>query len=264
MTATCRWLALFTLCLPIRGQGAVQAPSYTQASIVNAATNRSGPLAPNTLATVYGLSLAYNTRAIGVEDTRDGLLPTSFRNSGTRVVINGQPAPLLYASPSQINFVVPANLEPGIVRLQVFLDSLVGPEVELPIVSASPALFALDPVTVIAAHADGALITSSHSARPDETIVLYATGLGGTTPKIGTYEIPRRATPITRLSDLRILFNGAPVDPQSVAYAGLTPGFAGLYQINLRMPRPVPVNPEVRVAVGDAMSPAGMRLPTSE
>jgi len=264
MRATIRWLAVWSLCFPCRSEGPVRAPSYTQASLVNAASNVAGSLAPNTIASLYGESLAYATRAIGEEDTRDGILPVTLRNSGTRVIINGVAAPILYASPGQINFLVPANLEPGVAELRVIVDALVGPVVSLQVQPASPALFQLDATTAIATHADGTLITGAHPGRRDEVIVLYATGLGQTSPKIRDREIPVRAASIELLGQLRVLWDGTALDAQSVYYAGLTPGYGGLYQINLRVPTLSARDPEVRISVGEAVSPPALRVPVAE
>ena len=46
-------------------------------------------------------------------------------------------------------------------------------------------------------------------------------------------------------------------------YAGLAPGFAGLYQINLKLPSDVPTNPEIRVVVGTDESPPLIQLATA-
>ena len=66
-------------------------------------------------------------------------------------------------------------------------------------------------------------------------MVIYLTGLGRTTPNPAVGEIPNYAAPMLALASLKVTVNGAPVDPVLIKYAGLTPGSAGLYQINLFM-----------------------------
>ena len=55
--------------------------------------------------------------------------------------------------------------------------------------------------------------------------------------------------------------NGSAVDPSKVAYAGVTPGYAGLYQVNLFVPDDAPANPEVRIGWTGQMSAAQLILP---
>ncbi len=261
MTAALRWLAPFSLCLLIRGGGpGLQAPSYTPASIVNAATHLPGPLAPNTIATVYGSGLSFAVRALTPEEIEDGQMPVMLRGSGTRVSIAGQAAPLLYVSPSQINFIVPMNLAPGPARIEVLVDGLKA-ESQIEVSAASPGLFQLDATRIVATNADGSLISVERPGRSGEVAVLYATGLGATEPRLANLQIPRQAAPIAALRDLRVTFDGVAVEPESIHYAGVTPGFAGLYQINLRLPRIERRDPEVRVALGERISPAALRLP---
>src|SRR5438132_9456815 len=90
-----------------------EAPSYSGASIVNAADNQPGPLAPNAIATLYGTGLAYITKAISPQDIRGGLLPTILPGTGVRVLVGNLPANIYFVSPTQINFLVPSSLLSG-------------------------------------------------------------------------------------------------------------------------------------------------------
>ena len=105
-----RLLSLVTLLLAVALQAA---PSYSAASIVNAADNLAGPLAPNTIATIYGTGLAYGTKWLTPDDIRGGVLPTVLPGTGVRILVGGVLANLYYVSPLQINFLVPPNLLPG-------------------------------------------------------------------------------------------------------------------------------------------------------
>jgi uncharacterized protein (TIGR03437 family) len=64
------------------------------------------------------------------------------------------------------------------------------------------------------------------------------------------------------LSQLHILLDGVATAAGSILYAGLAPGYAGLYQINLRLPSPLPVNPQIQLSVGSLTSPASILLVT--
>jgi uncharacterized protein (TIGR03437 family) len=106
---------------PLSGQ-TDDGPSYIAAGIVNAADNRPGPLAPNTLASLYGVRLSYVTAAMTPNDILGGVLPTVLPGTGVHVTVGNLPATIYYVSPDQINFLVPANLLPAASTVQVVLD----------------------------------------------------------------------------------------------------------------------------------------------
>jgi len=91
--------------------------------------------------------------------------------------------------------------------------------------------------------------------------VLYASGLGPTSPPAIAYKLVQVAAQAVNAGDFRVWLNGAVVDPKRIFYAGLTPGFAGLYQINVQLPDNAPPNPEIRIGFVDPQSPAGRFLP---
>ncbi len=239
------------------------APSYTASSIVNSASNQPGSIAPNTFVTIYGTNLARITRALAAEDVSKGTLPTALPGASVRVWIGGIAAFLYYVSPNQINVLAPSNLTPGPAELQVQLDSTYGPTVQLMIGAAAPALFQMDATTAIAAHVDGSVATADAPARPGETITLYATGLGDTTPKPRYGEIPQVAARLTDMRKLHIYLDGSELDPSRIQYAGAAPGFGGLYQINIVLPDNAGRNPRIQIAVGDITSPDGIHIPVN-
>jgi uncharacterized protein (TIGR03437 family) len=237
------------------------APLYVPSSIVNAASPNVTSLAPNTLATLYGTRLAHATKALTTEDIRRGVLPTILPGTGVRVIVGGLPAPLLYVSPGQVNFLVPADLQSGRTDVRLVLDARNGPTVQLQLADVSPALFQADPEFVVAARADGSVITPKSPAHPGEVVVLYATGLGSTRPAAASGEIVRSAARLERLAEFRVTVGDQAVPAEDVLYAGAAPGFAGVYQINLRLPGTLEANPEIRIGFRENRSPAGVRIP---
>jgi uncharacterized protein (TIGR03437 family) len=237
-----------------------EAPSYSAASVVNSATNVVGDLAPNTIATVYGVGLSYVERALQAEDIRNGTLPTVLPSTGVRVFIGSIGAQLYYVSPTQINFLIPCIFKPGETDLQITLDGHAGPSIRIQLRDAAPAMYQLDENTVIATRPDGSLIDQEKPATAGEVIVLYATGLGPTEPEAIYGALPARAAPIKRISEFQVFLNDAAVESSRVLYAGVTPGYAGLYQVNLRLPEKLDANPRIRLAIGTQSSPAGVRL----
>lgn len=237
------------------------APFYSAASIVNAADNQSGQLAANTIGTIYGTNLAYGTAAISSSDIGNGLLPTVLGDDETQVFIGGNAANLYYVSPTQINFLVPPNLLALPVPLYVAVDSLRGPLIELTLGPAAPGLFQLDAKNAIATLPDGTVLTPSSPGQPGDVVTLWATGLGATNPMPAYGELPMAAAPLVAGAGLSILLDGTPIPSQAISYAGIAPGFAGLYQINFKLPTSTGSNPEIRVQVAGVMSAARVYLP---
>ena len=177
-------------------------------------------------------------------------------------MFDGIPANIYYASPTQINFLVPSNLLASRYDVLVTMNALNGPAVRMQLAETAPGLFQFDPEFAVATRPDGSVVTPDNPARPGDVIVLYATGLGRTSPKA---EAGRIATTSARVTtpDFRLLLDGNDVERWSTFYVGLTPGFAGLYQINLTLPENLANNPSIRIGFGDQLSPEGLKLPLS-
>ncbi|MGH9657442.1 MAG: hypothetical protein ACRD96_02800, partial [Bryobacteraceae bacterium] len=238
-------------------------PSYSADSIVNSANHRAGYFAPNTFVTIYGTNLSFNTKTVGYEDLRAGTLPEEA--GGVQVWVGAAWAHLLYTSPKQINLLLPYVLTPGEHVLRVHRDGRVGPEVRIRLREAAPAMFSIgEPASLIATHADGSLIDAGSPAAPGEVIVLYAVGLWRTEPDQVSGRLAPTAANLLRRRELRVVLGGAELAPERIWYAGITPGFAGLYQINVWLPEPLPRDPEIRLRLGDESSDAGLILPASD
>jgi uncharacterized protein (TIGR03437 family) len=235
--------ALLTACCLLGAEKPLPraAPIYSALSIVNAADNQSGQLAPNTIGTIYGANLAYSTA----------------------VLLDNVPAALYYVSPVQINFLVPPNLLPGPVSVYVDVDSTRGPLIQLTLGRAAPGLFQLDPQNAVATFTDGSVLTTASPAKPGDFVSLWATGLGETTPPADGFQLPTAAAPLVAGANLSILLDGKPVDPSAIEYAGVAPGYAGLYQINLQLPVSTGANPEIRLQLDGAISIKNVHLPVS-
>ena len=178
-----------------------------------------------------------------------------------RVYVQDSPVPLLFVSDGQINFLMPTVQNTGTVRVRVVKQGVSGPEITVNLVDSAPALFQMEGGYAIATHADGSLLTASSPAGGGDTIVVYATGLGRTVPNPRPGEIPSYAAQMVRPGDLKVSLGGVALDWWRIKYAGLTPGSAGLYQINLLLPDHPGTDPEIRVTAGDQTAAAGLKLP---
>jgi uncharacterized protein (TIGR03437 family) len=226
--------------------------------MVNAPNYAPGPFAPNSVATIFGSGLARSSQGLTADVILNNTLPKELNS--TRVYVLDEPAPLLYVSDGQVNFLVPGDQLDGDVKIRVVREGVTGPEITVTLVDAAPALFQSAAGYAIAAHLDNSVIAPGSPAQAGEIIVVYACGLGVTQPNPAPGVIPQSAAVIQRLSDLKVYLGGTAIDPASILYAGLTPGSPGLYQINLVLPANLGTDPEIRVAIADQSSPAGLKL----
>ena len=258
MSAAFLLLAVFTFRSGLWAQGNGNPPAFPPDSVVNSANSSPTSLTPNVLATLSGSNLASSTASAVA--TGSGTLPTLL--AGVRVIVGGIFASLLYVSPTKVNFIMPASLLPGQTNIVLVRDFIVTPTAQITLLDAAPALFVDNPDNsrVAAQHADGSLVSPDTPAHPGEVIVVYGTGLGRTDPTQIDGSIPRSLAPIILLNQLQVLLDGQPVPVENILYAGIAPGFAGLYQINLRLPMEIGATPEIRVAMGDQMSQSSLRF----
>jgi uncharacterized protein (TIGR03437 family) len=226
--------------------------------MVNASNYTPGPFAPNSIVSIFGTGLAWSTRTLTAGDIVDKTLPTEL--NGTQVFVMSSPAPLLYVSDGQVNFLVPSNQLDGDVQIRVVREGATGPEITVTLVDAAPALFQTAAGYAIATHVDNSPVAPGSPAQAGETIVVYACGLGRTQPNPAPGVIPQNAAPIQGLSSLTVYLGGTAINPASILYAGLSPGSVGLYQINIVLPGNLGTDPEIRVAIADQSSPAGLKL----
>ena len=159
---------------------------------------------------------------------------------------------------------MPPNQVAGTVTVWVVRQSLAGPQVQIALKDAAPALFPspVAPGYAIAQHwPDYSVISPALPVSPGGIVILYATGLGKTDfdPALPN-EIPIYPALIDTMQSFSVYLDGKPMDPSKVLYAGLAPGWAGLYQIDLVLPADAGPDPEIRVAVGAQESVPGLKL----
>jgi uncharacterized protein (TIGR03437 family) len=242
------------------GSLCAQAPYYTAAGIGNASDYSAGPFAPGSVLSLYGTNLAWTTAAITAAELAAGSLPTQL--AGAEVMVDNVPVPMLYASPTQVNFLMPIEQIPGDVSVTEVRQGQRGPAVTIPLVAAAPALFAAAGGFVLAQdwNTGYTLMTAAAPANAGDIVILYATGLGYTSPPWVSGAVPQHAFQIASKSSLQVLLDGTPVDPSLILYAGVTPGFLGLYQVNFKLPAGASANPEIRVQMVTRISIPAIHL----
>ncbi len=207
-------------------------PLVTAGGVVHAATLVGGmPLAPGSLITIYGSNLADGTAGANG-------LPLPQQSEGVVVMMGNLVMPQLYTSPGQINVQVPFNV-PLNSQFQLTLqkDALLSVPESLVMAPAQPGVFTLNQSGSgqgVVLKSDGVTLAQPGTpASAGETVVIYCTGLGAVSPPVAT----GAAAPAAPLSQ-----TVNPVTVQIgnqnavVSFSGLTPGSAGLYQVNATIP----------------------------
>lgn len=187
------------------------------------------PLAPGTVAAIYGSNLAASTAQATTVP-----LPTTL--GGAQVLIGGIAAPLFFVSPGQIDAQIPPELpDNSSADVMVVVNGGVSVPQTIQLGSVSPGIAAYASGRAIAQHgADYSLVTADSPARPNEWIILYLLGLGATSPAVASNQTAPSSLPLaTATVQPTVTIDGVAA---TVAYAGLTPGGIGLYQINCRVP----------------------------
>jgi cytochrome c peroxidase len=207
------------------------------AASVSAASFAQGLVAPESLVSTFGEALA------GFEAYASFPLPTVL--GGASVVVRDSTgaerlAPLLYASPKQINYEVPQGIAPGEAKLTVLRGGIAVAEGTLQIAEVAPSLFAANasgagPAAAFAVHvAPGGAQTSEpvavFDAEADE-FVLSPIDLG---PEGDEVFLTLYGTGIRNGDALEVTVGGVPVE---ITFSGAHRDFVGLDQVNVKIPR---------------------------
>ena len=231
---------------------------------VLSATGTESSVQPNIQAgswvAIYGSNLA-STTADWTGLITNGKLPTSV--GGVSVMIGGKPAFIYAISPNQINLQAP-DVAPGDVEVVVTNQGADSPPFKVHLGGAAPAFFQLgaSKYAVATRYSDNALVanpslgTGFVGATAGDIVTLWATGFGPTSP----------------VQPSGVLTNNAPTVAQTVTVtvggiagevigAALSPGFAGLYQVAIRLPSGVPTgDAPIKASVAGFSTPDNVYL----
>jgi len=238
--------------------GSIQsAPSFQVTGVSNAASF-SSTLAASTWGSILGGGLSASTRSWADKDFVNGQLPTQL--DGVGVTLNEKPAYLSYVSPTQINFLIPADMSPGPAQIKSTNNGLSSAAVSVTLQPAAPSFFVFGATKYVAAtRADGSYIGPPNllagatftPAKPGDTVVLYANGFGQTTPPVPNGQVINSALPLTEKPAVTI--GGMPAE---VPFAGLSA--TGLYQLNVVVPS-IPPGATSPVDVAVVATASGMQ-----
>jgi uncharacterized protein (TIGR03437 family) len=225
-------------------------------AIVSAADNRSAA-APGGLISLYGANLSPTNLA-----TSQMPVPTALANSC--ITVNGQPIPLIFVSPGQVNAQMPFQAV-GAETVVVHTPGGTSDNFNLIVQPTAPAVFlsgvagpANNLPTIIRA-SNGLLATDSNPIHQSDVLVIYLTGLGQTNPS-GVTGYPGPGSPLSRALIAPTVSLGGMNLP--VLYAGLAPGEVGVNQINVAVPGNAPpgLNQPLTINQGAATMTVSMRV----
>jgi uncharacterized protein (TIGR03437 family) len=165
-------------------------------------------------------------------------MPTQL--DGVSVTVNGKPAFVEYISPTQINILTPLDSTTGEVQILVTIGGLTSPPIYVLMQTISPG-FSVYPGSpyVAATHADGTYLAPASlypgittPAKLGDTVTLYGSGFGQTTPAIVNGSTTQFANlvpqPVIKVGNVTA----------TIQFAGVI--WPGLYQFNIVIPTSTP------------------------
>lgn len=252
------------------------APVIPAGGVVSAsAFSPSAGVAPGTWLEIYGNNLATTTRGWAGSDFNGDNAPTVL--DGVSVTIGGQSAYVDFVSPGQVDVQVPDGIPIG-AGVPLVLSNAQGQSGPYPLQTSdvAPALLAPSAFTVngnsyavatFPATGTASLVfvapagsingINSRPAQPGDVITLYGIGFGPVTPATPAGTIAASANQLA--NSLSILFNQTPA---TILYAGLAPGFVGLYQFNVQVPSVPPGDWPLVVTLGETMVKQNLMIST--
>ncbi len=199
-------------------------PTLADGGVVNAASFVP-PAAAGGLASIFGSNLG--------------------SGANTTVYINGYAAPVFYASPSQFNVQAPWEAT-GFATFGMIVNGAPSNVQDATVSTYSPGVFAIT-------HADGSAVTATSPATANETVVVYATGLGPVSGAMVDGQLAS-ATSLQRTSPNQATASIGGINAP-ISFSGLTPGFVGLYQVNVQVPANLPSFAPLVISIGGISAP---------
>ncbi len=234
-------------------------PRVAPGGVVHGASFVLDPLAPGTIVSIFGSNLSSESVSGGGRSASSVPLPTEL--AGTQIILGGRPLPILFSREDQVNAVLPFELTdrlneslPLLVR-RTDAGSLGVPEPVF-VNAARPGVFTRNasgsgPGSI--QNVNFQIVTPARPVKAGDAIIIYGTGLGAVFPEVASGN-PAPASPLARTAeDVKVTIGGRPAN---VLFAGLTPGFTSLYQVNAVVPAGLPAGEaELVVSIAGQASP---------
>lgn len=186
--------------------------------------------APGSLVSIYGILMG---RTPGDLTGWQGAKAPSSLN-GTDVMVGGKSAALLAVSGGEVDVQIPADVATGAQQLMVTHAGQTSAPFSIRVAATSPSVFTNGTAALVYRSADGSFITNDNPAKSGDTLWLFSTGLGPTTPALGTGEV---AGQTNRTATVSLTIGGRAAE---VVSSQAWPGTIGVYQTVFRVPANVP------------------------
>ena len=212
----------------------------------------SASVAPGEFVTLVGTGLASQTAQATTLP-----FPTVLGNVQVTISwvdVNALPqsvkAPLYFVSPTQINALVPYTVpsDESLITLQVSNNGVNSTTTRVYSGLSAPGVFTIPSGGIgngAIEHADYSLVSSGSPAKVGETVLIYLTGLGAVTPQV-TAGTAAPSNPLSETPVPKVYIDGKAA---AVVFSGLTPGAAGLYQLNVTIPAGVTAGANVPIEI---------------
>ena len=227
------------------------ASSITLSAVTNAASYAEGAISPGEIVTLFGSGMGPATLT-SLQLSPDGQYVTNSL-AGTQVLFDGNPAPMIYASASQVSAIVPYALTGAMTtQVTVSYQGAASRAMAVAVAPSAPGIFSLDssgagPGAIL--NQDFSVNSASNPAARGSAVMIYATGEGQTTPAGGDGKLSDPSALATPLLPVSVQIGGVAAQ---VLYAGAAPGLvAGVLQVNVLIPAGAPAGAvPVAITVG--------------
>lgn len=230
----------------VSGASSAGPPSISAGGFVSAASFMAAPnnqIAPGQIVSIFGQNFTTATATAGAIP-----LPGQLGPQNTSVTACGKTLPLYAVFPGQINAQLPLECPTtGSITATVSAGGQTSTQT-FTVATAAPGIFTINASGTgdgIILHADNTLVTPSKPAIAGETVVIFGTGLGPTSPVFPTGTAANAAN--NAVMPVSVTIGG---QPATVMYAGLTQTLVGLYQVNAVVPAGVSGSQQVVITVG--------------
>jgi uncharacterized protein (TIGR03437 family) len=177
--------------------------------------------------------------------------PLATQIGGAKVLVNGNEAPMYYSSYGQLAFQMPYGVPLGDAEIQVARDGLFSNKVSVNVGARAPRVLLIGVGNYGAiVNQDGSIPmpagsfpgVNTHPAKAGDTLTVYAIGLGATSPQPASGVAAPSSEPLARLTSVPTVSFGGGIGGITATplFAGLTPTYAGLYQVNVTIPPGTP------------------------